>query len=430
MGEFDMTEPRSSGIVPFRKSLFIALLSLAVLFCDPQGARAHFSNADPRIIHIAAQGNDRAIILIRMPAPLALLPDDWQGRDEVRLPPFAAEMNGEPVLDTAAIAKSDEAVKLRLREVVTLWVSGQRQETRVEKFRFWEDSARPSFGTLKSALSAYEAPFSKDRETPLPYFDLTLDVMISAPSGILAQEIRLDSQLGWNFRVMESLGTVTKLHRETGIETRATMGVLQVSFPALPTTTKILLDTAKSGAEHIYRGPDHLALITLIAIAAQHWRQALSWASAFTVGHMTTLVAGLYGFAPSASWFVPVVETAIILSIIYACAAVFLRQGRAFGWASLLIVGLFHGYGFAASASEALFTGQFDPLVLISFAIGLELCQFAIYAMALPLIVIADRIPPKFRISWRKAVVLGIMVFAISAAISRLSDTASAFAVA
>ena len=392
-------------------------------------ASAHFSYADPRIVHLAERSDGSLVLLVRMPAPLALLPDDWKGADETRLPPFGQKLGDATVLNRSAVASGDAALRDRLRGALALWVDGQRAETRVENYRFWSDGARPRFGTMKSALAAFDSASSDSQVRSVPYFDLTLDVLISAPTGDLTRELRLESRLGHRFRVIEKLGTVVKLHRDSGTETKAALGVLDVSFPRVSTRWQVLAEAALSGAEHIYRGLDHLAIIVLIAIAAPSWRRALLWASAFTVGHMITLAAGLYGIAPSSAWFVPMVELAIVLSIVAAGAVVFLRRSDALGWIGLLVVGLIHGYGFAASASEALFAGQFDPIDLAAFALGLELCQIAVYALALPLVVLVDRAFPPLRGNWRRALALGLAISASTAAVSTLSGASGVFGI-
>ncbi|WP_171181509.1 HupE/UreJ family protein [Ruegeria sp. HKCCD8929] len=415
---------KSNGFRCLLASLFLAL------FCLSCAANAHFSYSDPRIIHIAERDEGGSVVLIRMPAPLALLPDDWQGSAEQRLPPFGADFNGETVLDVSAVTRGDAALRDRLRRAVALWIGGLPADARVDQYRFWTDDARPRFGTRKAALTAFDAPYDPGALAQLPYFDLTLDVMLSVPLASLSNEVRLTSDLGRQFEVIDKFGTVVKLHRGDATETSAAMGVLDLSFPRTRTKAQILFEAALSGAEHIYRGLDHLAMILLIAIAAKGWRQALSWASAFTLGHMVTLAAGLYGIAPAAAWFVPLVELGIALSIIVAGGAVFLRRDYRFAWAGLLLIGLVHGYGFAASASEALFAGPFDPMDLAAFALGLELCQFAIYALALPMILLVDRIMPAMRFGWRRAVALSVAVAACSAVISRLAEVSGTFAIA
>ena len=401
--------------------LFRLCLLLAVGFVTlPQGARAHFSYSDPRIIHVTDAAGD-VYILMRLPAPLALLPGDWQGQAETRLPPFALDERGKAMLDGSALNASKGAFAAALRGAVEVEVNGLRVRPEVRAFRIHPDDTRPRFGTVRTALAAFD-----DRATsaPVGYFDATLDVMLVLPGAELSDDLRLRSRLGENFQVIEKFGTVVKLHRAEGTETRAGIGLLDVRFPAIITRWQSLRDAAWSGAEHIYRGADHLALILLIAVAASGWRQALGWASAFTFGHVITLTAGLYGIAPSAGWFIPLVELSIAVSIVVAGVAVVARRG--FGWVGLLLIGLVHGYGFAASASTVLFAGEVDSLMLLAFATGLELCQLAIYALVLPLILLADRILPA--LTWRRALALGIALIAVSATLTRLTEATGSFA--
>lgn len=400
---------------------------LAAMVLSVQTASAHFlTNANPRIVHVAQSGADEMVILVRMPAPLAFLPGDWAGQDDTRLPPFTMKRDGDLALTPASLSTNDAAVRALLNGSLSLSLSGKPIAMQVTQYRIWVQDARPTFGTLNSALAAFEKPYDSDSETPLAYYDLTLDIMITVPSGDLSQEVRLESALGQNFRVTERLGNVAKLYRAQGVETKAMRGILDVSFPAFQTRSDILLDAGRTGAEHIYRGLDHLALILLIAISASGWRSALVMASAFTLGHLITLTAGLYGVAPNAAWFVPLVEVAITVSIVVAGIAVCLWKNRAFGWTGLFVIGLIHGYGFASSASEAMFAGQFDALTLIAFAIGLELCQFAIYALVLPMILLTDRITAQ-PAPWRMTVALGIAASAMIVTGLRVIDASSAF---
>ncbi|SFA84693.1 Hydrogenase/urease accessory protein HupE [Poseidonocella pacifica] len=402
------------------------MLSLATMIA-PQEARAHFSYSDPRIIHVTENADGNVEIFMRMPVPLALLPEDWKGNAETRLPPFAVSTGNSAALDVSALDLTNPELAAVLERSLTVQMDGETLQPVLRAFRVWHDSDRPRFGTAKTAIAALE---NNSEPKPVPYFDATLDIRLALPGINLNRDMRLTSSLGENFQVIEKFGTVVKFHRSEGTETKAIIGVLDVSFPPVTTRLQTLRNAALSGAEHIYLGLDHLGLILLIALAATGWRQALGWASAFTLGHIITLAAGLYGVAPAASWFIPVIEIGIALSIVLAGVAIFLKANSAIGWVSLFFVGLIHGYGFAASAATALFAGDFDPPVLLAFAAGLELCQFAIYALVLPAILIFDRYMPMTPVSWRRAVALGIALCAVFATLSRLSVVSGAFAVA
>lgn len=399
---------------------------LFVVLIIPGLAHAHFSYSDPRIIHLVEQDSSHSSVLVRMPAPLAFLPDDWSGEEDARIPPFAVESQGTILLDAEAINISRETIKRQLDKVLTLSVNGHDVNTRVTQFRIWSDTQRPRFGTLKTARASFDKPSEIELATEASYFDLTLDVQLQADVGNLSEQIQIESTLGKRFRVMEKLGTVIKLHRQESTETKAAIGLVDISFPKNITKLQGYLEAFHIGAKHIYLGFDHLGIILLIAIAAPGWRKALVWASAFTVGHMVTLIAGLYGFAPTSNWFVPVVELSIVISIVVAGFLVFLKRYHSISIVSLMIIGLIHGYGFAAASSEALFVGQIDPIDFAFFALGLELCQFAVYTIVLPLIVALDRVNT-FRFSWRRASALYIAITALFAVVLRFIEVSNNF---
>lgn len=387
----------------------------------PHRADAHFSYSDPRIVHVSETDSGGMTILVRMPAPLALLPADWQGSADTRLPPFARRSGAAILLDAEALATGANDFHQILKNGLSVWVDGQPQELQVNRTRFWPDSDRPAFGTAKSALK------SLGRTPPdsgLPYFDSTLDVEFLLPDGALDAAIRIESDQGATFRVIEKFGTVVKLYRAGGWETQAMIGVLRADFPGVRTGWQNLAAIALIGAEHIYLGLDHLAMILLIAIAASGWRQALVWASAFTGGHILTLAAGLYGYAPQAGWFIPVIEFLIVSSIVVAGGAIVLRMPHVVSGPVLFVIGLIHGYGFASAADVALFAGDVNAAALAAFALGLELCQLAVYLAILPIIVVLDRTDFASGPRWRRPVALALAAAAGLSVIQHLIHAA------
>ncbi|WP_299409226.1 HupE/UreJ family protein [uncultured Roseobacter sp.] len=394
----------------------LAIVLAACLQAIPDRAAAHFSYSDPRVVHIIETEAGEVAILVRMPAPLALLPGDWQGAADTRMPPFGARVGDEIVLDPQTLRDEEAAFHQLLSEGLTVWSDGSPQNTTIGRTKLWHDADRPTFGTAKSASKTLdrEAP-----QTPLPYFDTTLDVEFLIADGSLTSPLRITSDLGQNFQAMEQFGTIVKLHWDGGTETRAMIGVLDAEFEGVVAPLQRLVLIAWIGAEHIYLGFDHFAMILLIAIAAISWRQALLWASAFTIGHVVTLAAGLYGYAPQASWFIPSVELLIVLSIVAAGLAIVLKLPHVMNWPALFVVGLIHGYGFAAAASVALFAGEVDATALVAFALGLELCQLAVYLAILPIIILLDRMVTSNGLRWRMPVAL---VLAGAASVSVLQQ--------
>jgi hypothetical protein len=299
-------------------------------------------------------------------------------------------------------------------------LDGQTTVPLIGRTKIWLDADRPNFSTVRSALKTLGQPAPS---AALPYYDITLDVEFLVPDGALSQTIRLSSGLGRYFQVMDQFGTVVKLHRETGTETQATIGTMDAAFDSVQSPAQRLIAVAWIGAEHIYLGLDHLAMILLIAIAATGWRQALLWASAFTIGHVLTLAAGLYGYAPRAGWFIPSIELLIVLSIVVAGMGVVLKRPHVLNWPVLFSIGLIHGYGFASAASVALFAGEVDAMALAAFATGLEFCQLAVYLLILPVIYALDRAMDQDGWGWKRPVALCL---AAAAGVSFLQQLAQA----
>src|SRR5262249_55913678 len=88
------------------------------------------------------------------------------------------------------------------------------------------------------------------------------------------------------------------------------------------------------GILHILQGTDHVLFVVCLTIGAVGLTNLLWRATGFTLGHTVTLTAGSFGLVPAAPWFVPAIEVAIALSIIYAGLVALL--GRA-GGATFLI---------------------------------------------------------------------------------------------
>jgi hypothetical protein len=94
---------------------------------------------------------------------------------------------------------------------------------------------------------------------------------------------------------------------------------------------------------------------------------------------MVTLIAGFFGFIPANAWFVPTIEVAIALSIIYAAAIALLRRPGGPVLPVTVGIGLLHGFGFAFVLTSMLELEAPRLWVsLLSFNLGIELGQLAI----------------------------------------------------
>jgi len=147
------------------------------------------------------------------------------------------------------------------------------------------------------------------------------------------------------------------------------------------------------GFRHILDGTDHLLFLFCLVIPFRRFRALIPVVTAFTVAHSITLIASAYNLAPDASWFPPLIETLIAVSIVYMAlenivggATVTRRWMIAFGF------GLVHGFGFSFALRQTLqLAGSHMLTSLLSFNIGVELGQLLVLAMLIPALEILFR---------------------------------------
>ena len=143
----------------------------------------------------------------------------------------------------------------------------------------------------------------------------------------------------------------------------------------------------ESGFFHILDGPDHLLFLLCLIIPLRRIRQLIVVVTAFTVAHSITLIASAYGLAPDASWFPPLVELLIALSIVYMAFENIVGAKLERRWWITFGFGLIHGFGFSFALTETLqFAGTHLLTSLLSFNLGVELGQILVLVLLVPLL--------------------------------------------
>lgn len=153
-------------------------------------------------------------------------------------------------------------------------------------------------------------------------------------------------------------------------------------IPGSPGTRAVFGRFFRLGVEHILSGLDHvLFLLALFWTARDRKRTLLKIATAFTVAHSLTLGATMLGalhVRPA------VAEACIALSLVLVA----LDLGRPERPAQPLLAGAFglvHGLGFAGAMAETRLPESGKWSALLSFNLGIELGQLAIFAACLAL---------------------------------------------
>ena len=105
----------------------------------------------------------------------------------------------------------------------------------------------------------------------------------------------------------------------------------------------------------------------------------------FMVGHSISLTAGFLGYTPTNLWFIPSVEIAIALSIIYVALIALDEKNDRSTILFTTIIGLIHGLGFSTFLKEIL---SINPPVIwqsiASFSIGVEIGQLMVIGFLWP----------------------------------------------
>lgn len=158
------------------------------------------------------------------------------------------------------------------------------------------------------------------------------------------------------------------------------------------------------GVQHIAGGLDHLLFLFVLLLpapllaAGRRWGgfrglrpsfvQLLKIITAFTIGHSLTLLIGGMGWVRLPQRPVEIlIAVSILVSAIHAIRPIF--AGRE-PWVAGGF-GLVHGLAFSASIAEFGFTPWHLAMTILSFNLGIEIMQFAVVLMVIPLLILLGR---------------------------------------
>ncbi|MFA0809975.1 HupE/UreJ family protein [Microbulbifer epialgicus] len=175
----------------------------------------------------------------------------------------------------------------------------------------------------------------------------------------------------------------------------------------------------REGVTHILEGIDHVLFVLCLTLGAFTLPLLLWRATGFTIGHSISLTAVFFGMIPTASWFTPLIELGIAISIIYI-ALLATRKSTLDSSGSkhtiflgICMLGLLHGLGFSFVLHEILKINS--PNIwqsLLAFNLEVEVGQTLIVITVWPIIHLARR--------WHKSTELRLRysISAICAAIA------------
>jgi len=367
-----------------------------LLICAAIGpARAHFTeNAQIRTILVAAE-DGTLTAYVRVPAPLVF--SDLILRSQVDQEPLVSPFlrvedtaDGERYrLDGAAIADNRAAFEARLRDALVFSQAGLDLTATLTAFTVHE---RMPVQGLDSAQIAQEVLATPQIPPGSLFGEAVIDYSVrltsSDPAGVLSLRSGYPP-------LLPGPGLTIDNHL---IDARMSPPVAstapgQLEDPAVMDGSRLstFLHFLHQGVLHILEGLDHVLLVVSLALGVGATRRLIYLVTAFTLGHSVTLIATFLGATPSWPWFIPVVETAIAASVLYAAVAALVRKSG-----SILVftgIGLLHGLGFSFVLGNILGRDAPDLVpALLAFNIGIELGQLAILAVTLLAVLAVDRL--------------------------------------
>jgi hypothetical protein len=382
-------------------------------------AQAHFKT-DPgaRLIHVTKTDTDAKetglLIYLRIPGPLAYgnFLARPPGQDDNQIPPFLKREVIDGVsyfqLDQSDTRQKTQELAEFLAKGYAFTINGETVTSQARRAAFFSQENHPDFiepSGASKALDDFKKQASDASDEPIYIVDALLDVEIflptNQPDGTLSiqstlPEIRLPPQVTINNAAMD--------HRFDSPRTTLFTGQLLEPVQFNGSWLSSFANFTWQGIWHIFIGLDHVLFVVCLALASGISTSILWSVTGFTLGHSITLFLGNLGYSPQGAWFIPAIETAIALSIIYAAILVLKRDqsnGRNQGsikrnlFLMAAFIGLIHGYGFSFVLGDLLGGGTDQLwLALIGFNVGVEVGQMAIVLAVFALLWITAKLNP------------------------------------
>ena len=380
-----------------------ASLATALLVSLGGAASAHFLlNVNIRIFHVVHEP-DRIRLLVRLPMPWLVAdklgPETAAG---TRAPaPYTTNRieDGALVhyLDVDALRRSPEGLAGILAGGLVLEVGGETLRADVGRVRASPAREQAPFARRDEAEAALSGPVYPAEFEVTYAGDTVVDVELIYPIHRKAGGYTLRSTLDPG---LPDQGETANLVLDHATEPPLVFRVrglmaepVDVSFSVLKAAWTFL----EEGVRHILEGTDHVLFVLCLVLGATA-AGALAWRiTGFTVGHSVTLSLGLFGYVPEGAWFIPLVETGIALSILYAAAVALASTGHRITIAITALLGLLHGLGFSFVLKEILKLEAPNLWQsLLAFNVGIEIGQLLIALAIWPILVlIANRLPER-----------------------------------
>ncbi len=413
------------GKKPFRRALLLlALVSLP--------AHAHFNlDLNIRIVHVVHTGSGLDVYM-RLPTPLFLaeLAGEVDDNGLSAPAPFTYQRVESGILmhylDLGAIRRTPMDFAALAESGQTFSVEGKALRAETLDVGVHPVSEQPPFASLEEAKHSLE-------QDVFPYD--AGEIHVGATVTDLLLRYRYDRPVD-TFSYRSTFNPGLKGQEETAnlildyypgnVQVYRLTGLLNDPVTFSNSQWQAVATFVRQGMVHILEGLDHVLFVMCLTVGALGLAGLLWRITGFTLGHTVTLIAGFLGYVPAADWFVPMVETLIALTIIYAGAVILLGSRRgAHPAASFSVttgIGLVHGLGFSFVLHELLLPGSAHLWKsLISFNIGVEIGQVLIVAVVWFALFVIARVSMNALVTVRWAVALPCITVASYWTVERAS---------
>jgi len=402
--------------------LLRCLVLLAALVMS-SAASAHFKlNLNIRVIHVAHHV-DGLDVYLRLPMPYLVA--DLAGavrEDGSRDPaPYTtnALIDGEWMhyVDYEAI-KRDPSGLGELAASGHLITSGRSNfKTEVVAVRVYQGISQPPFSTLDEAKLAFQTE-EQEAVSPTPFVgDSVVDVLIQYRSTGSVSSYSLSSSLDPGLEGQEDTANLILDYASEEPTIFRIRGLLQDPVVISNSIWKAARTFVYEGVRHILEGYDHVLFVVCLVLGAT-LISALAWrVTGFTIGHSATLTLGFFGYVPQSAWFIPLIETGIALSIIFAALMALTSDSNKTSsrnsFVLTMLIGMLHGLGFSFLLQEILsVTSSNIWISLLAFNVGVEIGQLAIVLLLWPLLYIVGKMLPHRLIAVKWIIALPCIVIA------------------
>ena len=399
--------------------LAVAVACIAVLAGFGGDASAHFLlNVNIRVFHVVHE-QGRIRLLVR--TPMAYLVADKLGpeaADGTRAPaPYTTNRieDGALVhyLDAGTFRIEPEGLAAILAGGLILETAGEVLAADIGRVRAWPAANQAPFARLDEAESALDGPAYPEELEATYVGDTVVDAELIFPTAGRVGRYSLRSTLDPGLPGQDDTANLILDHAATPPLIFRVRGLMAQPIEVSHSALEAAWTFVREGVRHILEGTDHVLFVLCLVLGAAKLG-ALAWrVTGFTIGHSVTLTLGFFGYVPTGTWFIPLVETGIALSIVYAAAVSLIAVGHRMTTLVTAALGLLHGLGFSFVLSEIL--NLESPNLwqsLLAFNVGIEVGQLVIVLAIWPLLMFVAKRFPKRIAAVRWAVALPCILVA------------------